>query len=71
MAKYDNLTFGDGVVLGHPAGQHGVLAQPVDLGQGADSLRGDHDDFGDMTRIFWRKFKEKQGSLGTWVRSVI
>ena len=40
-----NLTFGDGVVLGHPAGQHGVLAQPVDLGQGAYSLRGDHHHF--------------------------
>ena len=52
MAKYDNLTFGDGVVLGHPAGQHGVLAQPVDLGQGAYSLKGDHDDFDEMTRIF-------------------
>ena len=33
-----NLTFGDGVVLGHPAGEHGVLAQPVDLGKGADPL---------------------------------
>ena len=35
---WHNLTFCDGVVLGHPAGQHRVLAQPVNLGQGADSL---------------------------------
>ena len=35
---WHNLTFCNGVVLGHPAGQHRVLAQPVNLGQGAYPL---------------------------------
>ena len=37
--KVRGATFGDGVVFGHPAGEHGVLAQPVDLGQGPDPLQ--------------------------------
>jgi len=32
------FTFGDGVVLGHPAGHHGVLAQPVNVWQRSDPL---------------------------------
>jgi hypothetical protein len=33
------FTFGDGVVLGHPAGHDGVLAQPVNVGQCSDPLK--------------------------------
>jgi hypothetical protein len=33
------FTFSDGVVLGHPAGHDGVLAQPVNVRQCSDPLK--------------------------------
>ena len=32
------LTLHDGVVLGHPGGDDGVLAEAVNVGKGADTL---------------------------------
>ena len=33
------VTFGDGVILGHPACQHSVFTQTVNLRQGFNSLQ--------------------------------